>query len=723
MEKNIRIKNKTNFKKLLFFSFSLFLLFIAGIYNKMLIEKEELNSKILNQELNDSKNYTYMAQASSRIIYVTEGNENSIAGDGSTQNPYQSLSYAISQANHGDTIKIMTGIVYRQQVANETFKINKSITIDGQGNYLNFRGSNLEILANVKLVNMNLIMIPDGVQQSKIYVSGNQITFDNVSTLISRAQYDQRPMIIGGSKDYGPMGSHTVINIFNGSSETRFKEIIVGKENSDISTPATININSAFSKVDNGIVLGGSGYYQVTGKVKVISNSRNINNIYGSNSTDNEVTIRSATIYNLNLTGIKKVILSDRAHLSLKKFYGLNGDIEVKSGTQLWISTPGEAQVDNILGTGEVVISAGSSLNVRQNIVDATNIKIRGFDSELQQNLNKVFLTVGGSINSGATVSLYSSNDYYKMKKDGNKYKLVENTEFDKNNIKKIEVLQKPTKLSYLEGEKIDLSGINLKLTDSNNTEESIGVNQLSEYNITYLPTSTLKTTNKEIILKVNNIKTSIAITVSKKSTPTKTQAQTYEPTATNKTITKGDSIKAEDIIKNKSSLPKNTTYKFKNSLDTSKVGKQEIEIIVTYPDTSKDTVSFTLTVKTKTSDKSTQATESKESSSNEKKESSSNDKKESSSNKKNNNDEENKLDLISDSDQDNTINQEDINNNSNEIDDFETDLNNNSNEKEVTTTNDKKGSNSSSIIGSIIGITVIGVSIPTILKVKKLKN
>ena len=241
----------------------------------------------------------HMAQQSSKTIYIIQGDESSTTGDGTESNPYQSIEYAVKKANAGDTIKLLENIGYRQPAANVNFIIDKNIIIDG-GNYtLTFRGSNLELLANVEFKNLTLNMIPDGAGTTKIYVSGNEVTFNNVSTLISQAQTNERPTIIGGSASESPSGTHTKINILNGSSETRFKEIIAGKENADSSIPVTINISSEYSKVDNGINLGGSSNYKVTGAVSLTTNSKNIKKINGTNSKNDTVNITDSTIYNI----------------------------------------------------------------------------------------------------------------------------------------------------------------------------------------------------------------------------------------------------------------------------------------------------------------------------------------------------------------------------------------------------------------------------------------
>lgn len=499
--------------------------------------------KITQKNNITSNNNTYLTEQSSNTIYIIEGDESSTTGDGTKTNPYQSIEYAVKKANNGDTIVLLEDIVYRQPAANVNFIIDKNITIDGNSYVLSFRGSNLELLANVEFKNLVLNIIPDGASSTKIYVSGNEVTFNNVSTLISQAQYDERPILIGGSPSTGTSGNHTKINILNGSSETRFKEIIAGKETSNSSIPVTINISSEYSKVDNGINLGGSDNYKVTGIVNLTSNSKNIKKINATNSTNNTITLTDSTIYNIELINVKNLTLKNNASITPKNLTKIDGNVDLKTGTSLWVTTVGQFEINNLLGTGDLILSTDTNLLVNKNIVDSANIKINGFENSLMNNINKIYVEVSGTINQNTTVSLYNENDYYLINKENNKYRLIENNGFDKNNVKKLEIYQKPDKISYKVGENIDITNLILKLTDNNNNTMLVDYTNLNNYKITYSPTTKLTTNDTTLTITLDSIKTSLPIEVkevttnaeSKEETPDKKE-ETKAPTSEEKT-------------------------------------------------------------------------------------------------------------------------------------------------------------------------------------------
>ena len=551
----------------------------------------------IKNEINITSNKTnYLTQQNTKTIYIIEGNESSTAGDGSESNPYESIEYAIKQANNGDTIYLLENIGYRQPAANVNFIINKDITIDGGSHVLSFRGSNLELLANVEFKNLTLNMIPDGVGTTKIYASGNEVTFNNVSTLISQAQSSERPTIIGGAAPGSTSGTHTKINILNGSSETRFKEIIAGKENGNSSIPVTINISSVYSKVDNGINLGGNNNYKVTGNINLTTNSKNIKKIDGTNSTNNTITITDSIIYNIELINIKNIVLKNNAEMTPKNFLGISGDLNLSAGTALWINTANQVSINNLKGTGELILSTDSNLLIKGNIIDSANIKLDGFESDLRSNLNKIFVEVQGTINKNSNITLYNENEYYLLNKEGNKYRLIENNGFDKNNISKIEVIEKPTKLSYIVGDTIDITNLLLKLTDNQNNTIIVDYTNLNDYNLTYTPITKLTTNAKNITIKKDNIKTTIPIVVKEKETNKKLSEQ-YTPIIKDSYIKKNEKITAKDFISNIDKLPKETKYSFQKEPDFNKVGKQSIVVIITYKDNSTDVLSSALTI------------------------------------------------------------------------------------------------------------------------------
>ncbi len=168
-------------------------------------------------------------EVQARDLYVTQGDEQSRDGQGTEANPYHSLTYALSQARDGDTIKLVSDVQHRQETP---FLINKAVTIDGQGHRLTFRGPNVELGNDVTFANMTLNMIVDASQQATLYANGYHLTFDRVSTTISQAQSNLRPSLVAGSRTGDPAGSRGQITITNGSSDTRFNTIYAGNADS-----------------------------------------------------------------------------------------------------------------------------------------------------------------------------------------------------------------------------------------------------------------------------------------------------------------------------------------------------------------------------------------------------------------------------------------------------------------------------------------------------------
>lgn len=60
--------------------------------------------------------------------------------------------------------------------------------------------------------------------------------------------------------------------------------------------------------------------------------------------------------------------------------------------------------------------------------------------------------------------------------------------EFDKNNIEKIQIETQPEKLSYTDGENLDLTGLTVKLTDKNKLEKIINLDEFPAYNLSTNP-------------------------------------------------------------------------------------------------------------------------------------------------------------------------------------------------------------------------------------------
>ena len=145
-------------------------------------------------------------------------------------------------------------------------------------------------------------------------------------------------------------------------------------------------------------------------------------------------------------------------------------------------------------------------------------------------------------------------------------------------------------------GDTFDISGLILKLTDNNNNTIIVDYTNLNDYNITNAPNTKLTINDKIITIQNKTIKTTISIVVTEKIT-SKKESEIYTPTIENKTIKVNEKIKASDFITNKNKLPKDIKYTFEKDPELNKIGNQEIIVIITYKDNSKDTLSAILTI------------------------------------------------------------------------------------------------------------------------------
>ncbi|HFU4058878.1 TPA: ZmpA/ZmpB/ZmpC family metallo-endopeptidase [Streptococcus suis] len=389
---------------------------------------QDLKKSIFQAYLKDTNEFRtsiYQEQVA-RDLYVTKGDEKSQDGRGTLDSPYQSLSYALAQAKNGDRIKLVDNIMHRQD---KPFRLDKSVTIDGQGHRLSFRGPDVELGADVTFAHVTLNMLADGSKQPNIYANGYHLTLDQVSTTMSQAQSDLRPTLVAGSRSGQPAGSHGKITILNGNSDTRFNTIYAGNADSVSNIPVTISILSDFVSVDQGIKLSGVNGEDVTEPVLVTSKSSSLKSIDGNGSWDNTVVIDTARIYGLNLQNIQTLELVNKADVSLaNQVSEISTGLELESGTQLTIAND-PVRLGNLSGQGTVIIPAASSLNVTGDIDGDVGVLVRGFEHELAQNVNKEYVTVEGMLSPAARITLENGFNRFDLIKDGLVYRLVEPTQ------------------------------------------------------------------------------------------------------------------------------------------------------------------------------------------------------------------------------------------------------------------------------------------------------
>ncbi|WP_105209862.1 ZmpA/ZmpB/ZmpC family metallo-endopeptidase [Streptococcus suis] len=389
---------------------------------------QDLKKSIFQAYLKDTNEFRtsiYQEQVA-RDLYVTKGDEKSQDGRGTLDSPYQSLSYALAQAKNGDRIKLVDNIMHRQDMP---FRLDKSVTIDGQGHRLSFRGPDVELGADVTFAHVTLNMLADGSKQPNIYANGYHLTLDQVSTTMSQAQSDLRPTLVAGSRSGQPAGSHGKITILNGNSDTRFNTIYAGNADSVSNIPVTISILSDFVSVDQGIKLSGVNGEDVTEPVLVTSKSSSLKSIDGNGSWDNTVVIDTARIYGLNLQNIQTLELVNKADVSLaNQVSEISTGLELESGTQLTIAND-PVRLGSLSGQGTVIIPAASSLNVTGDIDGEVGVLVRGFEQDLAQNVNKEYVMVEGMLSPAARITLENGFNRFNLIKDGLVYRLVEPTQ------------------------------------------------------------------------------------------------------------------------------------------------------------------------------------------------------------------------------------------------------------------------------------------------------
>ncbi|MGO0039382.1 ZmpA/ZmpB/ZmpC family metallo-endopeptidase [Streptococcus suis] len=396
----------------------------------------ELKNQIFQAYLKDTNDFrtSIYQEVQARELYVTDGAETSTDGQGTETNPYQSLSYALSQAKDGDTIKLVNDILHRDgQNFSKNFVIDKAVTIDGRGNKLNLRGLNLLTTKDVTLTNLKLEMIPDGGQQPKIYADGNHLTFNNVSTTISQAQVDLRPTLIAGSPTDTPSGSHARISIIGGSSDTRFQKIFAGHAQGTSLIPVEIIIDSEFAMVDQGIDLGGVDGNQTLDRVTLESNSSNIKKVVATNSSDNQVSLKATRIYGLDLVEVQELALQDQANITLSnRVSSISTRLEVEKGSLLNLDMDQNLQVGELSGDGQLIIPASSNLQVTGDIQGSVQVLVRGFEQDLTKNIDKEYVRVEGLLSPTARITLEKGYNRFDLVQDGVAYRLTEPTQTPK---------------------------------------------------------------------------------------------------------------------------------------------------------------------------------------------------------------------------------------------------------------------------------------------------
>lgn len=117
-------------------------------------------------------------------LYVSSSRGNNAIGDGSYENPYQTISYAVSKAINGNTIYLLEGNYSYGQ--NNDITITKNLFIIGIGNVTIKRDDNRVIfkitdIGNLTVKNINFTVLSKSYSNPLFSINGGNITIINSS--------------------------------------------------------------------------------------------------------------------------------------------------------------------------------------------------------------------------------------------------------------------------------------------------------------------------------------------------------------------------------------------------------------------------------------------------------------------------------------------------------------------------------------------------------------
>lgn len=303
--------------------------------------------------------YAPAALASGTEYYVAKSDSSGAVGDGTEANPFLGLAQAMGKVSDGDTLVLTEDILHAEETPGGGFTFKKKVTIKGNSHTLTFRGTELFFDADVNFDSLSLSVVPNGVEQTNLWVQGHDVSFVNVTTkLTGVSQNDWRPIIYTGSKTGNTVG-HATITISGGDSESRFKQIVIGDAQAGSGMGATVVIDSQFAQVDQGI------QSTTSGEVSVTSKSSNVKKFSGNAANPSEsVIFDGVKVYSVDLSGIDNVTLKGTAEVMPTSLSSSYGKFDIENDAQLLLDNANakEVNVGSITGSGRIVLGADSTL-------------------------------------------------------------------------------------------------------------------------------------------------------------------------------------------------------------------------------------------------------------------------------------------------------------------------------------------------------------------------
>ena len=367
--------------------------------------KENLSSSSTVEHVNANRRVRRDV-AAAHNIYLSDDTLGDTAGDGTKENPYRSVDYALQRINDGDTLHLLNSITLTR---GKDFTINKNITVDGHGHNVVISGKDLMVRANTLLKDMNFSFRKDGSNGGNIVANNFNLTLDNVTTVGDVSA--NTPTLVAGSlsNDLGLKGSNGSIVIQN-ATNTKFERIIAGnKENEAKATTTTLTLGAG-TTAENGVILQGAGAIQVT------SESDKITSYLAPNPNQNTTVKLANSVTNVTLSNIHDLSLAENVEASLTgAFTGVSGTLTTMSGSQLNAGASAQTvTINNIVGPGEVIVPVSeNALVVTGNVTGnpSVNLNTANYSGNLVDLYGKTIVKLAHPDTINVTSDLQKSED------------------------------------------------------------------------------------------------------------------------------------------------------------------------------------------------------------------------------------------------------------------------------------------------------------------------
>lgn len=308
---------------------------------------------------------------------------------------------ALTNAQDGDTIRLMASMFYRNMVSDDSpMVISKKITIDGNGNSLLLRWGGIVLGADVELKNMTLALT-NSVYYS-ICANGYTLTLDSVKQEPSTnkitvfcGSMEQAGYTIPPSGPHGTIrirGKMDVENLYTGSLFPRDHAAVTPA----YQAPSSIIIESGASGKVGDIHVSGAakvGYgkhtptpdaqkYPYNGATPEISLYGNVaGDVYGWNNrpdiilNDSTGNLMSQTLYNAKSISVE----SGNFELAAGSYFPETAQMSISDGAKLSLTNLFDSvTVGDFIGGGTLILGRSQTLNVNGNISGTSRVAIGG---------------------------------------------------------------------------------------------------------------------------------------------------------------------------------------------------------------------------------------------------------------------------------------------------------------------------------------------------------